>query len=74
MRAGLESFRKLVYAFYTKEFSFAGFLRRHPEHRLDVVKILVGDVFDRDFSALYDDMGRFLPMPSRAPAVLEGVV
>jgi len=61
LRDAVQSFRKLVYAFYTKEFSFAGFLKKHPEHRLPIIKILVGDVFDRDFTALYDDMADFLP-------------
>ena len=28
---GMEAVRKLVYAFYTREFSFARFLRAHPE-------------------------------------------
>ncbi len=60
LREGMASFRQLVYAFYSRDFNFARFLRRHPEHRLAVIDILVGDVFDRDFSALFDDMQDFI--------------
>ncbi|MEM7584170.1 MAG: NAD(P)/FAD-dependent oxidoreductase, partial [Acidobacteriota bacterium] len=51
LRDGMASFRQLIYAFYTPEFNFARFLKRYPQHRLAVVDILIGDVFDRDFSA-----------------------
>ena len=36
---GMEAFRKLVYAFYTKEFSFARFLSEYPEHQGGIVDI-----------------------------------
>ena len=60
LRAAMASFRQLVYAFYHPGFNFARFLRRHPEHRLAIVDILVGDVFDRDFSALFEDLSAFI--------------
>ena len=60
MREGMASFRQLVYAFYSPRFNFARFLRSFPQHRLAIVDILVGDVFDRDFSALFDDMQEFI--------------
>ncbi len=60
MREGMASFRQLVYAFYSPRFNFARFLRAFPQHRLAVVDILVGDVFDRKFSALFDDMQDFI--------------
>ncbi len=56
LRAGMASFRQLIYAFYTPDFNFARFLKRFPQHRLAVVDILIGDVFDRDFSALFEDL------------------
>ena len=78
MRDGMASFRQLVYAFYSPQFNFARFLRAFPQHRLAIVDILVGDVFDRDFSALFDDMQDFIcQCPSAAmvaaetPAALE---
>ena len=37
--------RKLVYAFYDRNFSFADFLRQHPHCRRDLVNMLMGNVF-----------------------------
>ncbi len=65
LRGGLEAFRKLVYAFYTPQFNFGRFLRRYPEHREPIIKILVGDVFDRDFEAFFRDLDVF--MTTEAP-------
>jgi flavin-dependent dehydrogenase len=64
---GLESIRKLVYAFYTRDFSFGAFLRKHPEHRGRVVDILIGDVFKDGVEEIFDDMGKFCPLPSSIP-------
>ncbi len=61
INAGIEAFRRLVYAFYDKRFSFADFLRNHPTHRLAIIDILVGDVFERDFDPLFADMERMMP-------------
>ncbi len=60
MRDGMASFRQLVYAFYSPDFNFSRFLRAFPQHRLAIVDILVGDVFNRDFSALFGDMQDFI--------------
>ncbi len=56
-----------------KGFNFARFLRAHPEHRLAIVDILVGDVFDRDFSALFADIREMMPLGDAAPAVEQTV-
>jgi flavin-dependent dehydrogenase len=69
-KSGLGAFRQLVYAFYTPGFSFATFLRRFPKHRLAVIYILQGDVFDRDFDSLFQDLEKMLaespqPRPPR---------
>ncbi len=60
LRDGMASFRQLVYAFYSKQFNFGSFLRQNPQHRLAVVAILVGDVFDQDFKELFADMQAFI--------------
>ena len=73
LREGMSSFRQLVYAFYTPEFNFARFLKRHPEHRLAIVDILVGDVFDRDFTPLFTDLRRMLGTPPGAGAPVTAV-
>ena len=65
--AGVENFRRLVYAFYAPGFSFGEFLRLHPEHHSRLVDILVGDVFKPDVSAIFDDMGEISPILDAHP-------
>jgi flavin-dependent dehydrogenase len=64
---GLEAFRKLVYAFYTKDFSFAQFLRRFPECQQGIVDILSGNVFIRDVSGIFEPMGQMCKLPEDSP-------
>ncbi len=68
LRAGMASFRQLIYAFYSREFNFARFLREYPQHRMAIIDILVGDVFDRDFAPLFDDMRKMIPLPPYPPS------
>ncbi len=60
---GMEAFRKLVYAFYTKEFSFARFLSQYPEHQGGIVAILSGDVFRKDVTHIFPAMAEMCPLP-----------
>jgi flavin-dependent dehydrogenase len=64
--AGMEAMRKLVYAFYEDGFSFAGFLKRFPEHRLNIVHLLVGNVF-HPTGELFKDMSEMVRLPEDAP-------
>ena len=64
---GMEAFRKLVYAFYTKEFSFARFLSEYPEHQGGIVDILSGDVFRKDVTHIFPDMAEMCPLPPEMP-------
>lgn len=65
-KQGIENFRKLVYAFYTPDFSFGMFLKEHPEYRSNMVDILVGDVFKPGVGRIFDAMGVVEP-PLNAP-------
>ena len=65
--AGMEAFRKLVYAFYTKEFSFARFLSEHPEHQGGIVDILSGDVYRKDVTHIFPAMAKMCPFPPEVP-------
>jgi len=60
--AGMEAMRKLVYAFYEKDFSFAKFLRRFPEQRIELIHLLVGNVF-RPSDELFATMGQMARLP-----------
>lgn len=60
---GIESMRKLVYAFYNDGFSFAGFLRKHPDERVHIINLLIGDVFKEGVDAVYGPMSEFAEIP-----------
>ena len=64
---GMEAFRKLVYAFYTKEFSFARFLSQYPEYQGGIVDILSGDVFRKDVTHIFPAMAEMCPFPPEMP-------
>ena len=64
---GMEAFRKLVYAFYTKEFSFGRFLSEYPEHLGGIVDILSGDVYRRDVTHIFPDMSKMCYFPPEVP-------
>ncbi|HKI03836.1 MAG TPA: NAD(P)/FAD-dependent oxidoreductase [Thermoanaerobaculia bacterium] len=63
--AGMEAMRKLVYAFYEPGFSFAKFLARFPDCRIDLIHLLVGNVF-RSSNGLFDSMGQMARLPEAA--------
>ena len=60
-KAGVENFRKLVYAFYTPDFSFADFFRQYPQYRTNMTDILVGNVFKPGVADIFDAMGDVQP-------------
>jgi len=66
--AGMDAMRQLVQVFYNPNFRFSKFLRRFPEHRHDVIRILRGDVFRHDFSALFSALEVTASMPDEEPA------
>ena len=63
--AGMEAMRKLVYAFYEPDFSFAKFLARYPDCRIDLIHLLVGNVF-RPSNGLFGSMGQMARLPEEA--------
>ncbi len=60
---GIESMRKLVYAFYTEGFSFSQFLRKYPDERVNIINLLIGDVFREDVDDPYGPMSDFAEIP-----------
>ena len=60
---GIESMRKLVYAFYNEGFSFSGFLRKYPEERVHIINLLIGDVFKEGIDSIYGPMADFAEIP-----------
>ena len=60
---GIESMRKLVYAFYNEGFSFSQFLKKYPEQRVHVINLLIGDVFREGVDEVYEPMSEFAEIP-----------
>lgn len=66
LRVGVENMRKLVYAFYNQDFSFAKLVKVHPECADAVTDCLSGDV-DKDYSELWDKIRDLVPLPEEMP-------
>jgi flavin-dependent dehydrogenase len=64
---GMTLIRKLVYAFYTKEFSFGRFVKTYPQHKNDIIDLLVGDVFRPEVGGVFEPMKSMAPIPDAIP-------
>ncbi len=60
---GIESMRKLVYAFYNEGFSFSQFLNKYPDQRVNIITLLMGDVFKDGVDDIYEPMADFAVIP-----------
>jgi len=66
MREGLENMRKLVYAFYDRNFSFRTVTNKYPELAGDITDCLSGDV-NKDFSKLFAAVAETVEVPEALP-------
>jgi len=65
---GMQLIRQLVYAFYQPKFSFGAFNRDHPQFHDQVVRLLIGDVFDLDdFDEMFQRVRDYVPLPDPIP-------
>jgi flavin-dependent dehydrogenase len=71
---GIESMRKLVYAFYNDGFSFSGFLRKYPDERTHIINLLIGDVFKEGVDEVYGPMSEFAEIPPPLYEQLDGTL
>jgi flavin-dependent dehydrogenase len=69
---GIESMRKLVYAFYNEGFSFAKFQQKHPDQRVNIIDLLMGDVFKEGVDDIYEPMAEFAVIPPPLYEQLDG--
>lgn len=60
---GVQRIRKLVYAFYSKDFSFGQFIRKYPDYKKNLVDLLVGDVFRPEVDAIFESMKHDCDLP-----------
>ncbi len=63
---GIESMRKLVYAFYDARFSFKDVIMKHPHLRGRLTDCLIGDLFT-DFDELFGAVAEFAAVPAPLP-------
>lgn len=70
--SGIESMRKLVYAFYNEGFSFSQFLQKYPEQRVNIISLLMGDVFKEGVDNIYGPMADFAVIPPPLYEQLDG--
>lgn len=66
IRQGVENMRKLVYAFYEPDFSFAQVIKHYPDAAGEITDCLSGDV-NKDFSQLWTRIREFVPLPDELP-------
>jgi flavin-dependent dehydrogenase len=60
---GAKWIRKLVQAFYTKEFSIGRFMKEYPQHRGNVTDLLIGRTFYEGAGNLFEDMEKSINGP-----------
>jgi flavin-dependent dehydrogenase len=61
--AGMEAIRKIVYAFYTRDFSFARFLKQFPDSRQHIINLLSGNIFRTGFDGVFQAMSTMCELP-----------
>lgn len=60
---GIESMRRLVYAFYDEAFHFSEFFRKYPQMKSDVTDCLIGHLMTRDYNELFRAVTEFAALP-----------
>lgn len=55
-KRGSQWIHKLVEAFYTKDFSFGGFMRDHPQFRGNLTDLLIGRIFGDNAGDMFTEM------------------
>lgn len=57
---GMDAFKKLVYAFYNKDFNFARFLKKYPQCKQGVTDILSGNIFKPSVEQIFEPLDQML--------------
>ena len=63
MQSSIETMRKIVYAFYDKDFSFGDIAKRGDQLRAALTDCLIGNVDDNEFRELFDAMSDLADLP-----------
>ena len=63
MNNSIETMRKIVYAFYDEDFSFADVVKQNEKLRGLLTDCLIGNLDDKDFTELFDCMKNLADLP-----------
>ena len=63
MNNSIEIMRKIVYAFYDENFSFADVVKQNEKLRGLLTDCLIGNVDDKDFTELFNSMKKYADLP-----------
>ncbi len=63
---GIESMRKLIYAFYNESFAFAEFLEKEPALREDLTDCLIGNLW-KNYDSLFTAISNYCKLPGSPP-------
>ena len=64
---GMQAIRNIVYAYYTKGFSFGKFIRAFPHYKHNITELLVGDVFRPEVKEVFNALATMAPLPEPIP-------
>jgi flavin-dependent dehydrogenase len=67
LAGGMTAIRKLVYAFYSRDFSFGKFVRAHPHTKGNIVDLLIGKVFRPGINDVFEPMSQSVHIPEAIP-------
>lgn len=59
----IETMRRIVYAFYDPEFSFAKLIRQHPDLRAKLTDVLIGNIDGKEYDDLNAAMAELAELP-----------
>ena len=68
---GIDWIRRLVRAFYTRDFSFGAFMKEHPEHQANLTDLLIGRVFQGEAGKIFGDMDPWIQRMASAPQQMD---
>ena len=67
--SGVFWIRKLVRAFYSKDFSFGGFMKEFPHHGKNLTDLLVGRVFEGNPGRIFEDLDPWMEKMRNSEAI-----
>lgn len=70
---GVDLIRRLVRAFYTRDFSFGSFMKDHPQHQSNLTDLLIGRVFDGEAGTIFRDMEPWIQRMTATAGAMEAV-